>query len=1140
MSHSGPRRSAAAAGGDNHPASEVDSNDRANYSRVKKAIEYLDECMRSMVKSQWQLAAQAEWRDGKACGARLLQRLQRTQARLSPPDERKLREGILEKFDTSLLCLILDYAFKLPTKKSRAVGTVRRKRNELSHMAKSCMADADFFSSFEELGRAVDALGGDAGALQRIQSGPLEDDDIMLILSADPEAEEAATARKDEGNRFYRDKNYDAAAQSYTDALKYNAKLPPTLSAAIYANRSLVYRLLGKLHESLADAEEARKILPSWFRGHQRAAETMSELCKFVEAQSAYETAIQLFNSVEAAPSVVADMREKLQNVKVHAEKQQRNEHLNAAYLPGGQTSGPYREAFQSRSGISPELAAVENFTDFLASSSPDPVHARFFGGLKAVNAGRQAHLQGKNEEAVRFFTQAATQFSHPEGMYNLANMMFDGKGTPQNVPGAKMWAKKATEQPDVDIAFMDKFARLQGQGAAWNMLGNMAAYGHLQLRDEVEARQCYEKAAECYNMSGLNNLGLYHFEGKGGLPLDFDAARAHFLLSTEMGDNNAMANLGMLELRLGYLAAARLWYQTAIDHGLATAAETLECLPQPETCDSPNATPAQLSKQAAQWRGMLELGPVSSKGRFAERRQPIPSLEALRSMPQTPYMKQLVKAAELLLDAAAEFALAKAAKSESGVARALSKAGRALRIPDAYKAVDPGVYLPLVLEAKENPDTAEKALLASYALMTDSVSAALAQTVALAAKFPQDDHLMERHACLLLFDGPDMNVEKAVPLMRRALAAAEKGSAVWADRCYHLGVALTMTDTSPTPTAARFNDQEEARQHLERFLEAASAQGHRKAPNAYFQLVFMVDRRQKSKFSNVVARKQSLYTKGIEAKEKVPAFLRERDGYAKQRMAESMLRSMSELLRADDDDDDVTLYGGSALPCWPSDCPFTARSLSCDISCILRRIRQDLALLLSGEKGRVIKGSGDEKHTSIRGPKESRWRGPDESVFKDILVGEMHVPRQDRVFDGRVVTLMVVAAPAKLAALHMAVEDSRRDAIALGIYNLAPHQARLLVPGRLLRVRNPYLRLDSGTATCRIRVDYPDETMQLGELVPLCWACLKHVKTSDATELKMCAKCKQAKYCSAECQKLDWEQNGHKSWCWLTTEKRS
>jgi tetratricopeptide (TPR) repeat protein len=305
----------------------------------------------------------------------------------------------------------------------------------------------------------------------------------------------------EEGNRLYRAKDYKAAVATYSRALEFGARLPPRLSAEIYANRSIVFRLLKDIARAVADAEQACKAQPEWFRGHQRLAEAMEAQGRYVEAVPVYEQAhLSAASSLGPQHEITAKLRTSLEGVKVHAEQQTPQENVNA--------QGPRRGTFPTRSSVDP--STISQVLTALALDGGSGKQ-KWMKGYAAVQEGHAASEAGRYTEAVSQYTKAATQFSHPEGMYNLARMMYYGRGTARDVRGAERWARRATQQPDDLGDDIPKAFRLAGQGAGWNFLGRLAADGIPPFdMDPVKARECYEKSAACECPAGLDNLATF------------------------------------------------------------------------------------------------------------------------------------------------------------------------------------------------------------------------------------------------------------------------------------------------------------------------------------------------------------------------------------------------------------------------------------------------------------------------------------------------------------------------------------------------------------------------------------------------------------------------------------------------------
>jgi hypothetical protein len=158
--------------------------------------------------------------------------------------------------------------------------------------------------------------------------------------------------------------------------------------------------------------------------------------------------------------------------------------------------------------------------------------------------------------------------------------------------------------------------------------------------------------------------------------------------------------------------------------------------------------------------------------------------------------------------------------------------------------------------------------------------------------------------------------------------------------------------------------------------------------------------------------------------------------------------------------------------------------------------------------------------------PPSVRSQSSTSSVVAEIMLDEMMAPNKDYQFLNRQLTVIVVAEPVQMTALHMIVEDSRRDAVVVALYN-APR--RRLPIGAVLQIRDPYRRICQDRTT-QIRIDNPATLTVSAAVLDLCWNCLTEYK--NVAELHRCGRCKWARYCSRGCQTTHWKEFDHKNNC--------
>jgi stress-induced-phosphoprotein 1 len=72
---------------------------------------------------------------------------------------------------------------------------------------------------------------------------------------------ELATQFKDEGNEFFKQKQFDKAVESYSKAIEADPN-----SHVLYSNRSFAHNKLKQWKESLADAKKSIELQPGWVK----------------------------------------------------------------------------------------------------------------------------------------------------------------------------------------------------------------------------------------------------------------------------------------------------------------------------------------------------------------------------------------------------------------------------------------------------------------------------------------------------------------------------------------------------------------------------------------------------------------------------------------------------------------------------------------------------------------------------------------------------------------------------------------------------------------------------------------------------------------------------------------------------------
>lgn len=104
-----------------------------------------------------------------------------------------------------------------------------------------------------------------------------------IIHDEDRPPEELAKCLKDEGNAYFKEKNYEKAVVSYSAGLKKKCG-DQELNTVLLTNRAAAHFYLGNMRSALNDAAAAKKIKPDHLKALIRGAQCCIELRNFPDA----------------------------------------------------------------------------------------------------------------------------------------------------------------------------------------------------------------------------------------------------------------------------------------------------------------------------------------------------------------------------------------------------------------------------------------------------------------------------------------------------------------------------------------------------------------------------------------------------------------------------------------------------------------------------------------------------------------------------------------------------------------------------------------------------------------------------------------------------------------------------------------
>ncbi|XP_051027386.1 tetratricopeptide repeat protein 4 [Acomys russatus] len=144
-----------------------------------------------------------------------------------------------------------------------------------------------------------------------------------IIFDDERSAEEQAKTYKDEGNDYFKEKDYKKAVASYSEGLKKRC-VDPDLNAVLYTNRAAAQYYLGNFRSALSDVLAARKLKPGHVKAIIRGALCHLELKHFAEAVNWCDEGLQ----IDAKEKKLLEMRAKADKLKRMEERDVRKAKL--------------------------------------------------------------------------------------------------------------------------------------------------------------------------------------------------------------------------------------------------------------------------------------------------------------------------------------------------------------------------------------------------------------------------------------------------------------------------------------------------------------------------------------------------------------------------------------------------------------------------------------------------------------------------------------------------------------------------------------------------------------------------------------------------------------------------------------------
>ncbi|CAF4261372.1 unnamed protein product, partial [Adineta steineri] len=153
---------------------------------------------------------------------------------------------------------------------------------------------------------------------------------------------------------------------------------------------------------------------------------------------------------------------------------------------------------------------------------------------------------------------------------------------------------------------------------------------------------------------------------------------------------------------------------------------------------------------------------------------------------------------------------------------------------------------------------------------------------------------------------------------------------------------------------------------------------------------------------------------------------------------------------------------------------------------------------------------------------------------LKSISLREIN-PTKDHVYNGYVLSVTIIdEALSWRPSIHLVIEDENYDCDHMVVYDFQDTQGKHLINevftiGTKMSIINPYLRIGANDGKPFIRVDDFSSIIFQHEserVVNMCRCC------GQSNASHVCSRCKRARYCTKECQIMDWKLYEHKLLC--------
>ncbi|CAF0829268.1 unnamed protein product [Rotaria sordida] len=1083
-----------------------------NYFKLELLIASSCISLRQLFKNRYSLFNNGQvWDNSSTCGNNYLKVITKYKnLSLTGTQKTSVSNGNSDEWDVTTfmnLLLYIDRPKPLNTteiqqldEEDKLLKQLKDIRNKLVHHSTKSVDDVEFNQLWTDLSAILVTFGSTESELDKLK------DDSIFESPKQPINEQnvkEASHLNSLGTKAHKDRKYLEAITLFMKAIVL-AGVSNHNRAIFYSNLAasrlslyeqetttfMNFEINGSTDEryrALKDAKQARNLWPTWWRGHFRVG-------KVYAALNEYEKAINSFERAFALDPMKKEIQEALDDSRQILSQQSRHEHLDPEWSP--KTIPEYLNDLKQKFGVEPEEARIgHSLAGLIYPSGADVIE-----GLKYVHG--DIGIKQDYAQAAKYFAKAARQ-SNAEGICNLALLTDRGLGVKKDHNLAfKLYEQAATQPLQHPVL---KNERNFGVAEAEHTLGLKYADGITVHKNLLIAAHYFQRAIDHGLPDSANNLGLMYHDGLG---VDKDLAKAEqlFQLAAKNGNSGSMLSLAKVLLDRNDLQMSKIWFDRACDAGniqaqsnRSTFEKILEEKQKFIGSSSPNIL--KVMDEITNIIDFMNVNPTSCES-FD---QTIYDYNILND-----YANRGSKTARKLCNALEHFQQAfkilmesdsLTEEQENTFVHELSQCYRIEQIVAQYsgmeirqkivKIVEGVLYRCKTQSIHINSQLDEDARNCYATLHLDSYELILKFLDLCKQNYPKSARFFELSASA---NGFLKRFEAALYETNQGLEIDPNND----ELLYFKAVALRLMD----------HHRNEAIEAYQKFLEVAP-NDHRYIPESFYEMATCYLKHNMSlDEENII---KNLYRQGEEAEKlQLPCFL--------------PYKSTSKTLLK------FRLYNES-LPntkTIPDNNPKLRLTDPHRVEVIThhREWESQLSKAKSNENTFIIPKT---HQPSVKQPTVKSLIG-----LKPITLREMN-PAKNHVYNGYVLSVTIIEkAYSSIPSIQIIIEDENLDCQRMYIYGFPEEQSEYLINkvytnGRKMLIINPYLRIGAKDRKPSIRVDDFSSITMLNEserIINMCRCCGK------ANSSHVCSQCKQAYYCSKECQIMDWKLYKHKLIC--------